>query len=73
MQNMATRSKQPSWIAAEKRRAKREEMQRDLEALNDIHSLLDGTEWGSDTLEQIADILRETGREIREPDYGLHE
>lgn len=70
---MATKSKQYSWIAAEKRRAKREEVQRDLEALNDIHSLLDGTEWDSDTLEQIADILRETGREIREPDYGLHE
>lgn len=66
-------SKKGDWIAAEKRRAKREETRRDLEALNDIHALLDGTEWGTETLDQIADILRETGREIREPDYGLHE
>lgn len=70
---MASKKRPNAWIATEKRRAKREEVYRDLEALNDIHSLLDGTEWGSETLDQIADILRETGREIREPDYGLHE
>ena len=66
---MASKSKRPGWIAAEKRRTKREEVKRDLEALEDIHKLLDGTEWDTDTLLAIAEIVRETGRKIREPTY----
>jgi hypothetical protein len=66
---MASRGSRGLWLANEKRKAARAEIQRDLEALKDIHALLDGKEWGTDTLEQIAEILRETGREIREPDY----
>jgi hypothetical protein len=58
---------------AEARADLRRELQRDLDALKDIHQLLDGKEWGSDTLEQIAEVIRETGREIREPDYNGNE
>ena len=58
------------WLAGEKRRAKREEMNRDIEALNAIHQLLDGKEWDTDTLDQIAEVLRETGREVRGLDYN---
>lgn len=54
---------------SELRRIKQDEIQRDIDALNAIHTLLDGTEWGSDTLEDVAEIVRETGREIHEPYY----
>lgn len=67
---MASRGSRGLWLANEKRKAKAADIKRDLEALNDIHVLLDGKEWGSDTLEQIAEVIRETGREIREPDYN---
>ena len=70
---MASKKKRPNWVSAEKRRAAIADVKRDLDALDDIHHILDGTEWGSDTLEQIAEIIRETGRKIREPDYGLYE
>jgi uncharacterized FlgJ-related protein len=56
-------------LSAEKRRAKRENTRRDIEALEAIHKLLDGTEWGTHTLEEIADIIQETGREIRDCNY----
>ena len=69
---MASKGSKPGWIVAEKRRAKIAEQQRDLEALNDIHELLDGKEWDSDTLNNIAEIIRETGREVRDSD-GIHE
>lgn len=39
----------------------------DTEAMVRIHALLDGTEWDSDTASDIAEVLRETGRTIREP------
>lgn len=70
---MASRGSRGLWLANEKRRAKRDEIQRDLEALNEIHTILDGKEWGSDTLEDIAEVIRGTGREIREPNYDRDE
>jgi hypothetical protein len=42
----------------------------DGQAINQIHNLLDGREWTVDMLEQIADIVRLTSREIREPLTG---
>lgn len=39
----------------------------DSEALDRIHKLLDGREWSADTLDAIADVVRSTGRVIREP------
>ena len=39
----------------------------DAGALDAIHALLDGREWDSDTADDIAAIVRATGREIREP------
>jgi hypothetical protein len=38
----------------------------DTEAVECIHQVLDGTEWGSDSLEVIAQAVRETGRVIRD-------
>ena len=67
---MTSRGSRGLWLANEKRKAKAADIKRDLEALNDIHVLLDGKEWGSDTLEQIAEVIRATGREILEPDYN---
>jgi hypothetical protein len=67
---MASRGSRGLWLANEERKAKAADIKRDIEALEDIHQLLDGKEWGSDTLEQIAEVIRETGREIREPDYN---
>lgn len=69
---MASNGSRGLWLANEEKRAKLEDVKRDIQALNDIHALLDGTEWSNETLEQIAEILRESGREVREPDYGLH-
>lgn len=37
-------------------------------ALDQIALLLDGTEWSPDTLEGIANIIRGTGRVVRDPD-----
>ena len=45
--------------------------QLDAEALNQIASLLDGTEWDAGTGSEIAAIVRTTGRQVRdttEPD-----
>jgi hypothetical protein len=44
-------------------------LKRDSIALGAIHQLLDGTEWGSETLDDVALIVGETGRTISEPDY----
>lgn len=38
----------------------------DFFALDHIQDQLDGVEWDADTLERIADIVRETGREVRD-------
>jgi hypothetical protein len=65
---MTTPRSRPQWLAAEKRRAARADVERDLEALNDIRLLLSGKEWDSDTLSAVAEIIRETGREIKEPE-----
>jgi len=40
----------------------------DSEALDAIHEILDGCEWSADTLDEIAYIIRQTGRPINEPD-----
>jgi hypothetical protein len=57
-----------TWPAIERRRAVAAETRRDLDALNDIWRLLDGQEWDNDTLNDIAEVIRETGREIKEPE-----
>lgn len=38
------------------------------EPLNKIHRLLDGKEWDSETLDQIAGVLREAGFVVKEPE-----
>lgn len=38
------------------------------DALDAIHAVMDGKEWDSETLEQIAAILTAAGYVIREPD-----
>ena len=38
--------------------------------VKDIVELLDGTEWGSQTLDDIANLLREGGYQIRDPFYS---
>ena len=38
----------------------------DQEALDAIHTILDKTEWGANTLDSIADIARQTAREVRD-------
>jgi hypothetical protein len=43
-------------------------VERDLTALEDIRLVLSGKEWDSDTLNAVAEIIRETGREIKEPE-----
>lgn len=42
----------------------------DSAALNIITDILSGTEWSPDTLERIAEIVKETGRVINEPNSG---
>jgi len=61
----ASRSR-PQWLAAEKRRAAAADVERDLTALEDIRLVLSGKEWDSDTLSAVAEIIRETGRKIKE-------
>lgn len=39
----------------------------DYMAMSRIHALLDGTEWTASTAGDIADIVRETGRHVRDP------
>ena len=41
----------------------------DTQAMDEIHALLDGTEWDTETIEHVAEIVGRTGRKIREPDY----
>ena len=36
--------------------------------LDEIHEILDGVEWGSDTTDRITDVLTAAGYVIREPD-----
>ena len=36
----------------------------DEEAMDQIHSLMDGEEWDADTLDGIAEIVQKTGRAI---------
>lgn len=36
------------------------------EALDQIHALMNGTQWSADTLDAIAEILREAGYTIDE-------
>jgi hypothetical protein len=38
----------------------------DTRAVEDIVTLMDFSEWSSDTLTQIAEIVRKTGREIHD-------
>ena len=39
----------------------------DTVAMDKIAELLDGTEWDAETLDKIAEIVKKSGREIREP------
>ncbi len=39
----------------------------DWETLNQIHRLLDGTEWDSDTMSQVAELVEASGRKIGDP------
>lgn len=48
-------------------RPKKLDLEPDL-VLRAIARLLDGTEWEPETLEQIAEIVRAAGFEIRDPD-----
>lgn len=41
--------------------------ERDLAAFDAICAELDSTEWSADTFDTIAEIIKATGREIREP------
>ena len=42
----------------------------DKEAIEKIHKLLDAQEWGVHTLEQVADIVSDTGRKIRDCNFS---
>ncbi len=44
-------------------------MRRDSAAVDLIHQSLDGREWDSDTLDDISQIIKNTGRPIRGPLY----
>jgi hypothetical protein len=39
----------------------------DTDAVDRIRQMLDGVEWSTDTLEHVADVVRETGRLVNEP------
>ena len=39
----------------------------DQQALDAIRTILDKREWDANTLDSIADIVRQTGREFRDP------
>jgi hypothetical protein len=39
-----------------------------IRALDAIHKVVDGAYWSPDTLEQIADLLRGAGYQIRSPE-----
>jgi len=41
---------------------------RTLDALQTIHRLMDGKEWTPETFEQIADVLRDAGYRVRQPE-----
>jgi hypothetical protein len=45
-----------------------DQMMIDNQAMCQIHSLLDGKPWNSDTMSIISDIVLSTGRTIAEPD-----
>ena len=40
------------------------------DVLDEIHDLMSGKEWGPDTLDAIADVLRRAGFTIEEPWEG---
>lgn len=44
--------------------------EKNTQIVKDIVDLLDGTEWGSQTLDDIANLLREGGYQIRDPFYS---
>lgn len=39
----------------------------DVDHMNEIHELMDGKEWNSDTMTEVANILSISGRKVREP------
>ena len=41
------------------------------DTLRAIAAMLDGTEWNTGMLEEIAELLRQAGCEVREPGYML--
>ena len=38
----------------------------DTEAMDAIAAILSGTEWSADTLDEIADVVRSTDREVKD-------
>jgi hypothetical protein len=53
-------------LGAEIERTRGAEGDRDREAMDGIQAALSGREWNSDTLSEVAEIVRRTGREIAE-------
>lgn len=45
-----------------------EAAERDLDAFDQIFEILNGTEWDSDTLQAIAEVILSTGRTIDPPE-----
>ena len=39
----------------------------DTTTLNKIHKILDGTEWDSETIERVAELVEASGRKIGDP------
>jgi hypothetical protein len=60
-----------AWVAPEVTDVRQEKVLRQLiqatAPLAKIHSLMSGKEWSPDTLDQIAEVLRQSGFEIEEP------
>lgn len=46
------------------------QMQKVAAPLHEIHDLLDGKEWSSNTMSEVADVLRRAGYSVREPSDG---
>ena len=38
----------------------------DMQSMNEIEKIMSGNEWSADTLEDIAEVVRESGREIKD-------
>jgi hypothetical protein len=52
------------WLTAEQ--ARRGDRLVSVQALDEIRDILSGRSWSPDTLEEIADVIRSTGRKVEE-------